>query len=82
LENRGISFGFNGVVIDRVNHLLFDLTGSNSSSVSTVTGMTSYPYAGSGFINSGISNPLTFSNNTYSCVQGANCSLGLMAILH
>lgn len=74
--------GINGFSLDRVNHLIFALTGSVTSSGTTITGITSYPYTGSGFSNSGISNPLTFSNNTYSCVQGANCSLGLMAILH
>ena len=68
--------------IDRVNHLIFFMTGSNTSSLSTVTGITGYPYSGSGFSNSGTSNALTFSNNTYSCVQGENCSLGILAILH
>lgn len=68
--------------MDRVNHLIFVLTGSNTSGVSTVTGINSYPYSSSGFTSSGTSNALTFSNNTFTCTQGSNCIVGILAILH
>lgn len=72
----------NGGTLDRVNHLVFILTGSNASGVSTVTGVNSYPYTASGFTSTNQMNSLKFSNNTFSCVQGSNCPYGLIAILH
>jgi hypothetical protein len=70
------------LVLDLVNHLIFSLTGTNSSGVTTITGLSSNPYTITGFGSSGIPSSLSFSNNTYSCTQGSNCTFGIVSILN
>ncbi len=69
--------------LDPVNHFNILLTGSGSQgSLTTVSGVTFYPYTTAGF-GSSIPSSLSFTNNTYTCPStNGNCGYGLFAILN